>query len=329
MTFQFPALALRRLGLSAHTLALVGMVLLASVLPARGAFADVLHDAGWWIIAIVFFLHGARLSTSTVIMGLTNWRLQLACLLATFLISPVVCLVIAPVAGTVLPVEIMTGLLFVGCLPSTVNSCIAFTSLARGNVAGAICAASLSNLLGVVLTPLMLLLLIPDSWAFGIEASALVRITEQVLVPFLLGQLVRPLISGVFLRGAGVVQAIDRGAILLIVFTAFSAGVTNGVWARLPPVVLGVLILTCGVVLGVMMLLTRPLAQLFGLARPEESALFYVGSTKSLATGLPMATALFAGHDISMLVLPIMVFHLLQLIVCAPLNHRHARMAAS
>lgn len=324
MTIDRIEARLRRLGLDRYMMLLIMTVLLATLLPARGEFSRILSHVTYWAVALLFFLYGAKLSTATIVSGLTNWKLQLGCLLCTFVLFPVLGLALAPLVATFLPAAFAVGLLYLACLPSTVQSSIAFTSVSGGNVAGAVCAASLSNVLGVVLSPVLFMLLIPAQGGVHVDSAAIWKICQQILLPFVVGQLFRPLLGGFLNRHRLPTTIVDRGSILLIVYAAFSAGVVNGIWSTVGTLhlagLIGMVVLMLALAMGATVLGGR----LSGMNRPDLYALFYCGSTKSLATGLPMAGILFAGQNVAMIVLPLMLFHLLQLFVCAIISQRAA-----
>ncbi len=315
---------LRRVGLDRYMMMLVATVLLATFAPARGEFAAALKPVTYWVVALLFFLYGAKLSTATIVTGFANWRLQIGVLLCTFALFPLLGLAAKPLVVQWLPTAIGVGFLYIGCLPSTVQSSIAFTSVSGGNVAGAVCAASISNLVGVVLSPLLFAVLIPSGSGYGVDPSAVWKIVQQILLPFAVGQLFRPLLAGFLNRHKLPTMVVDRGSILLIVYSAFSAGVVNGIWQVVSPTALLGIIAVCAVLLAIAMGVSLGAGRAAGMPRDDMLALLYCGSTKSLATGLPMAGILFAGQDISLVVLPLMVFHLLQLVVCAIISQRMA-----
>lgn len=315
---------LARFGLDRYMLMLVGTVVLATVLPARGTVAAVLSHLTYWVIALLFFLYGARLTTATILAGLTNWRLQLAVLSLTFVLFPVLALALKPLSLVWLPAAVGAGFLYIGCLPSTVQSSIAFTAVSGGNVAGAVCAASISNLIGVVLSPTLFALLIPQGTGYGVDPSAIWKIVQQILLPFAVGQLCRPLLGDLLARHRRATVAVDRGSILLIVYAAFSAGVVNGIWQVIGAGSLLILGALCLVLLAAVMGAALLIGRTAGMDRGDTLAMLYCGSTKSLATGLPMAGILFAGQDISLIILPLMIFHLLQLAICAIIAQRMA-----
>lgn len=324
MSLRRAEAVLARFGFDRYMLMLVLTVVLATVLPARGIGAAILSHVTYWVIALLFFLYGAKLSTATIVAGLANWRLQLSVLALTFLLFPILALALKPLSLIWLPTAIGVGFLYIGCLPSTVQSSVAFTAVSGGNVAGAVCAASISNLIGVVLSPLLFALLIPQGTGYGVEPSAIWKIVQQILLPFAAGQLCRPLLAGWLARYRKPTMIVDRGSILLIVYAAFSAGVVNGIWQVISAPSLGVLVALCLVLLAMVMGAAVLVARLAGMDHADLMAVLYCGSTKSLATGLPMAGILFAGQDISLVILPLMVFHLLQLAVCAVISQRMA-----
>ncbi|WP_103174227.1 bile acid:sodium symporter family protein [Paracoccus sp. SY] len=324
MSLRRAEAVLARFGFDRYMLMLVLTVVLATVLPAHGMGAAILSHVTYWVIALLFFLYGAKLSTATIVAGLANWRLQLSVLALTFLLFPILALALKPLSLIWLPTAIGVGFLYIGCLPSTVQSSVAFTAVSGGNVAGAVCAASISNLIGVVLSPLLFALLIPQGTGYGVEPSAIWKIVQQILLPFAAGQLCRPLLAGWLARYRKPTIIVDRGSILLIVYAAFSAGVVNGIWQVISAPSLGVLVALCLVLLAMVMGAAVLVARLAGMDHADLMAVLYCGSTKSLATGLPMAGILFAGQDISLVILPLMVFHLLQLAVCAVISQRMA-----
>jgi len=314
---------LRRIGIDRYLLALFLTLLLATLLPATGAVAQSLSSVTFWAVAALFFMYGAKLSTASIREGLLNWKLQGGTLIATFFVFPLLALALSPLSA-LLPAAIGMGILYIGSLPSTVQSSIAFTSISRGNVAGAICAASLSNILGVFLSPLIVALLLATSGEFDIGLSTIWRIAQQILLPFILGQLCRRWLVSTLLRHPKITKLFDQTTILLIVYSAFSAGVEAGIWKILGLESLVGLVLLVLFFLALAMGTLTLMAWLSGMPREDSLALFYCGSTKSMATGLPMAGILFAGQDIAMIVLPLMLFHLFQLIACAVISSRIA-----
>ncbi|MFI9719683.1 bile acid:sodium symporter family protein [Streptomyces sp. NPDC052396] len=313
----------RALPLDPYIAALLGTVLVAVLLPVRGSAADAMEGVTKGAVALLFFLYGARLSTREALEGMRHWRLHLTVLACTFLVFPVLGLATRGLVPQVLTPQLYHGLLFLCLVPSTVQSSIAFTSIARGNVAAAICAGSFSSLVGIVVTPLLAALLLGGSGG-GFSLDSLLGIVLQLLVPFLAGQLARPWVGGFLTRHRKVLGRVDRGSVLLVVYTAFSAGMVRGIWHQVNIWRLLALLAVEAVLLAVMLALTGHGARRMGFGREDRIAITFAGSKKSLAAGLPMATVLF-GAEASLAVLPLMLFHQLQLMVCAVLAKRYAR----
>ncbi|MGD3111304.1 bile acid:sodium symporter family protein [Streptomyces sp. YGL11-2] len=319
--FRLPS----RLPVDGYILALLGTVALAALLPARGPAATVADGASTGAVALLFFLYGARLSTREAMDGLRHWRLHLATLACTFVVFPVFGLAARGLVPYVLPPNLYTGLLFLCLVPSTVQSSIAFTSIARGNVAAAICAGSFSSLVGIVLTPLLAGLVLHGAGA-GFSAHSLVSVACQLLLPFVAGQLLRRWIAGFLARHRKVLGRVDRGSILLVVYAAFSAGMVQGIWHQVSPLRLLCLAAVEAVLLAAMLTVTSYGSKRLGFPRADRIAITFAGSKKSLAAGLPMASVLF-GAQAGLAVLPLMLFHQMQLMVCAVLAKRYAARA--
>jgi sodium/bile acid cotransporter 7 len=316
---------MRRFLPDGFTCCLVLTVLLASLLPCSGLGASLFGGLTDVAIGLLFFLHGAKLSREAVVAGLTNWKLHALVLASTFIFIPIVGLLLRPVLAPLVTPDLYLGILFLCCLPSTVQSSIAFTSIARGNVPAAICAASASSLLGIFITPLLVGLVISAQGGGGAMSwTSVGAIVVQLLLPFLAGQVAQRWIGGWVGRHAPMLSFVDRGSILLVVYTAFSAAVLQGLWHQLPLPVLGGLLVVNAVILAGALLVTRYSARALGFSREDEITIVFCGSKKSLASGVPMARVLFAGHPLGMIVLPIMVFHQMQLMVCAVLARHYA-----
>src|SRR5690606_19891301 len=278
-----------------YILVLLATVGLAVLLPARGTGADIASGACTAAIALLFFLYGARLSTREALDGLRHWRLHVTVLACTFVVFPALGLAARGLVPVVLTDPLYQGLLFLTLVPSTIQSSIAFTSIARGNVPAAICAGSFSSLAGIVVTPLLAASLLGGG-AGGFSAGSLVRIVLQLLVPFVAGQLLRRFLGSFVARHRKVLGLVDRGSILLVVYTAFSEGMVQGIWQRVSPARLGGLLAVEAVLLAVMLLLTWYGARVLRFGREDRIAIQFAGSKKSLAAGLPMASVLFGAQ---------------------------------
>ena len=307
-----------------YIMALISTVVLASFLPCRGEAArifDVLQDAA---ICILFFVHGAKLSRESIVRGSGNWRLHLAVLACTYVMFPALGLVTSTLAAGFLPQPLIVGLLFLCLLPSTVQSSIAFTAVAGGDVAAAICSATLSNLLGVFITPVLVNIFLGAA-GNGLSMEVVQTIILQLLLPFFLGHLSRPWTGAFFTRHKLITTMVDRGSILLVVYTAFSAAVVQGIWHQLSAYDLVVTLAISAVILAIVLTVTRYGARALGFALPEEIVMVFCGSKKSLASGVPMAGVLFPAATVGAVIIPLMLFHQIQLMVCGVLAARYGK----
>lgn len=307
-------------------LLLIATVALASLLPAHGAGARIAGGAADAGIVLLFFLHGAKLSREAIWSGARAWKLHLATLGSTFALFPLIGLLTQRV--DVIPLTMRAGLLFLTLLPSTVQSSIAFTAIARGNVAAAVVSASFSNLLGIIITPLLVALLMERSGTGSlISLSAIQDIVLQLLLPFVIGHLARPWIGGFVARHKAMLGRVDRGSILLVVYAAFSAAVVEGLWHKVSRGELLLLAAVCIAMLILVLLATWALGRILGFTREDAIVLQFCGSKKSLATGVPIAGVLFPASAVGPILLPVMLFHQIQLMACAVLARRYAAAA--
>ncbi|MFT4182224.1 MAG: bile acid:sodium symporter family protein [Rhizobium sp.] len=316
---------MRRFLPDTFTMLLVLTVLTASFFPVQGASAHYFSIATNFAIGLLFFLHGARLSRDVVIAGLLHWRLHLVILLTTFGIFPLLALGMGQIVPTsILPTALYTGILFLSVLPSTVQSSIAFTSIAGGNVPAAICAASASNIFGMFLTPLLVGVLFSVGGQGGFSWDVLEQIMLQLLAPFIAGQLLQPLIGNWIRSKKRILMPVDRGSILMVVYSAFSEAVVEGLWHTFSLVDIATVIVANIVLLALVLCITMFGSRALGFSKADEITITFCGSKKSLASGVPMANVIFAGQGIGAIVLPLMLFHQIQLMVCAFLAQKYA-----
>lgn len=311
------------------TLTLVSVVILASFLPASGQVAVGFSWLTNIAIALLFFLHGAKLSRESIIAGAGHWRLHLLVFGLTFVLFPLLGVALKPLLSPLIGDKLYMGMLYLCALPATVQSAIAFTSLARGNVPAAICSAAASSLFGIFLTPLLVTLLLDVHGSGGSTLDAILKISAQLLLPFIVGQIARRWIGAWVGRNKVWLKFVDQGSILLVVYSAFSEAVNEGLWHQIPLWDLAGLVVVCGVILALVLLAATVLGKAFGFDQEDRITILFCGSKKSLATGVPMAQVLFAGSTIGVLILPLMLFHQIQLMVCAVLAQRYAKRTES
>ncbi|OJH95895.1 hypothetical protein B1A65_03135 [Corynebacterium diphtheriae] len=300
-------------------------VIIAIIAPARGAFAHNFSLATNIAIGLLFFLYGARLSTHEALEGLKNWKLHLTILAFTFVAFPLIGIALKPLE-MVISSALYLGILYLTLVPSTVQSSVAFTSIAGGNVAGAIVSASASNLIGVIATPVLVMLLMTDNGGIHVDISVFLKIAIQLLFPFIAGQLCRRWIKDIAANKA--TKIVDRGSIAMVVYSAFSAGMVAGIWSTVSLGEIIFLVAFSIILVGFMLWFTRWSAQKLGFARGDVIAIEFCGTKKSLASGLPMAAVIFGGANLGLLILPLMIFHQVQLMMCSWLASRYAQHAS-
>jgi sodium/bile acid cotransporter 7 len=323
MSNKAGAPATRAFRIDPFIIALLIAAALGLVLPAHGMAGTIVNILKTAAIAFLFFLQGVRLERAAVISGMTHWRLQLLTLASTFVLFPILGLALNFAVPGFLSDSLWLGMLFLCTLPSTVQSSIAFTSIARGNVPAAVCAATASNLLGIAITPLLVAAVLRRHS----DISPLEQVQEivlQLLVPFIAGQVVSRWLRPWARRNSALLSITDRGSIVLVVYAAFSAAMLAGAWSALKPIELAKILLISAVLLAIVLLFTRFASRGLGFSKPDEIAVVFCGSKKSLVSGVPMANVLFPPAVVGLVILPIMIFHQLQLMVCAMLARRYA-----
>ncbi|VUZ23627.1 Uncharacterised protein [uncultured Comamonas sp.] len=308
------------------TLALLSTVVLASLAPATGQFAYLLDQATTWVIVLLFFLHGSKLSRQAIWAGIGHWRLHLVVTATTFAIFPLIGWLAQPLFAWALPAPLVQGMLFLCALPATVQSAIALTSVARGNIPAAVCSASGSTLMGIVLTPLLVgALLAHNGGSTGDPLQAVMRIAGQLLLPFAAGHLLRPWTSQLLQQAGQKIRIVDQGSILLVVYAAFSSAVVAGLWQQMPLPAMAVLFGLCALLLAIIMGWCLWISRRLGFSAADEATILFCGAQKSLVSGIPMAKVLFSAAMVGPMVLPVMLFHPMQIMVSAVLAGRYGR----
>lgn len=309
------------------TLALATTVVLASFFPAAGQFAWVLEKITSAVIVLLFFLHGSKLSRQAILAGISHWRLHILVTVTTFLFFPILAWLLKPLLQLLLPNELVLGILFLCALPATVQSAIALTGLARGNIPAAICSASGSTLLGIMFTPLLVGLLMSQSMSAGDPLDAAGKIAMQLLLPFALGHFLRPWTQGGLQRLGSNIKMVDQGSILLVVYAAFSGAVIAGLWQQMSLTALLTLFVVCAALLTCSMAWCIWASRRLGFSQADESTILFCGAQKSLVSGIPMAKVLFAAAAVGPMVLPVMLYHPMQLMVSAVIAARYGQKA--
>jgi sodium/bile acid cotransporter 7 len=309
---------------------LLGMLvatLLAYFIPSFGAtgggmHAEIVINVG---VFLVFFLHGVNLSSEQIRHGLKNWKLHIMVQLFTFLVFPVLWVISNKLLGSHVPALLMLGFLYLCALPSTISSSVALTGSAGGNVPAAILNASMSSVFGIFMTP-WLVSLVVGTGSGGIDlGSTLLDLCIMLLLPLVLGQLLRPLLGKFFARHKKYTNLIDKIVILLLVYAAFCNSMVSGMWQTQGDTVILIAFVGSAVLLAVILLMTTSTAKLLKFNHADRVAAVFCASKKSLAAGAPMAALIFGDNPgLGLILLPIMIYHPLQLIVCSVMAEAYA-----
>jgi sodium/bile acid cotransporter 7 len=308
-------------------------VFLAWLFPDFGADGGAMHPeivtkAG---VALIFFLHGVSLSFASLKAGTLRWPVHLVVQLCTFVFFPLVGLLALWLTGRWLSPDLRLGFFYLCALPSTVSSSVALTAAARGNVPVAVFNATLSSLIGVFLTPLWIGLMMQSVQSSGQSiplGKVILDLMIWLILPLIVGQLSRPLLGKWAARNKKFISTVDRCTILLLVYTSFCDSMKWGVWSghgitALIPTLLG----TVGLFFVVFFTVSK-VSDLMGFPVADRTAAVFCGSKKTLASGIPMAQLIFGAHPgLSLILLPIMIYHPLQLIICSWLAGRWAKEA--
>ncbi|MEZ9708393.1 bile acid:sodium symporter family protein [Vibrio breoganii] len=314
---------------------LVGMVMaivLAVLTPDLGKTGGTLHLDSVTVlgIALVFFLHGLGLSPKAIVEGLSNWKLHLYVQGATFVVYPLLWVVFGQGFLAYMPAALAFGFCYLFVLPSTISSSVAMTAIGKGNLPGAIFNASLSSILGVFITPLLIQVFMGMEGAELNLMDSVISISKMLLLPMILGQIMRPWLLEWTQKHKAVVNKLDKYVILLIVYSAFCDSIDHGIWSDFSPTLLLISALICLIVLIVMVHGIQWGARKVGFTHQDEVAAVFCGTKKTLAAGIPMAKVIFA-HDpnLGMILLPIMLYHPIQIFYCAVLANRYAKVATA
>lgn len=295
---------------------LMATLLVASLLPVQPAYVPLAGTISSCAIFLLFFLNGVRLPRHEVLAGLSNWRLQGAAVAFCFGAMPLIGLAGSMAFAGLVPPLIAIGLLFCGTLPSTVQSATASTSMAGGNVAASVILAAMLNLTGVVLSPVLFALLAHNS-DVAISLDTVGRIVAILLVPFILGQFAQRWLRPWVMRNRQIATFMDRTAIAIAVYVAFSAAVIAGIWQQLSAGELGWIALAITLFLLLSFGGAWALGRAMRLPYADRTTLLFSGAQKSIAVGAPLAALLFTGPAAGMVLLPVLIYHLAQLMISA------------
>ena len=307
----------KRFGLDGFIVMLIAMIVLAKLWPQVGAKDSVLplSDIANVGVSVIFFFYGLRLSPKKLMEGISNWRLHLLIQATTFVLFPLVVLAVRLITGSFVNETIWLGVFFVACLPSTVSSAVVMVSIAGGNIPAAIFNASLSMLIGVFITPLLMGLYMGAATGSFDLGPIIIKLLLQVLLPVVLGIILNSKWGAFAERNRKRLRYFDQSIILLIVYTAFCESFAKKMfegysWEFL--LLLGAgMVAMFYTVYGIVYVLSR----LLHFTREDKITAQFCGSKKSLVHGTVMSKVLFPHNpNMGIILLPIMMYHALQLI---------------
>jgi sodium/bile acid cotransporter 7 len=306
-------------------LVLAGTIAFASIAPLPAAWTDTGQLVAGVAIFFLFFLHGLRLSRADVVRAASDWRLQGLIALFVFGVMPLSGFAMSIIAAPLLPAGLVIGIIFAGILPTTVQSAISYCSIAGGNIAASVIASALLNLAAIIVTPLLLIFIAGSALegsGANIGPEFAIKIFSILLLPFTLGQIMQRWLGAWAAKRSKLLGVMDKAAIAMAVYIAFGSAVAGGLWQVVDAPALIIITLMACVMLVIAFGGSWLAGGAVGLDLQDRIALMFSGAHKSIATGAPMAALLFPGPEGGMVILPALVYHLLQLLVSAPLANR-------
>ncbi len=289
---------------------------LAWVAPEAGSKDGWLHPTVTTKIgvALIFFFQGLVISLESLKRGALQWRIHLVIQLFTFVIFPIIGLILNSLLGQWIPSDLRLGFLFLCVLPSTISTSVVLTAVAGGNTPVALFNATLSNLLGIVFTPLSIGFLMKASGRTLPLGPIITEIALVLLLPMILGQVVRPLFKAWVSRNGKKLTSANSLIILYLVYTTFCESVKGGFWQQQSSDLM--LRALFGVILTfvIVVALAYWIGRMMGFSREDQIASVFCSAKKTLASGVPLAKLIFGSSvNVGLILLPIMIYHPLQL----------------
>lgn len=300
-------------------------VILANFIPIKNSYEQTFGYITTTAISILFFVHGAKLSRKDIIRGITNWRIHLLVLFLTFMVFPLLGLGLYFIPEKILKPTIYQGFVFLCVLPSTIQSSIIFTSTARGNVAGAICSASISSILGIFVSPFLAGVFMHSQMETIDFYTSVKDIFIQLMLPFIVGHLSQPLFEKHIKQHPKFIKFIDQSSIILVVYNSFSKSITEGLWNKISLYDVMIIVSLSCLLLFSIIFLSKKISKALKFSTEDEITIVFCGSKKSMVNGIPMANIIFPIHIVGTMILPLMFFHQIQLIVSSLIAQRYAK----
>jgi sodium/bile acid cotransporter 7 len=279
-------------------------------------------------ISLIFFFYGLKLSPQNMKKGLGNYKLHLIIQLTTFLLFPVIVILTKPFIKTDEQEMLWLALFFMAALPSTVSSSVVMVSIAKGNVPGAIFNASISGLIGVVVTPLWVGIFLSarmQDFDFG---NSIISLIIKIILPVIAGLLLNKHLGATARKYGRYLTLFDKSVILVIVYNSFSKSFTANIFSSINIYDLTALTLSIILLFIIIYSIIYLATKRFHFTTEDKITAVFCGSKKSLVHGSVMAKVLFKGMaTMSIFIVPIMIYHSLQLIVFSIIAQRYRKKA--
>ena len=297
-------------------LLLILMVVAGKVIPYQDSYNQIFNLEAFidWGIAGIFLLYGLKLNLKEVVKDVSNWKLHLLVQIGTFVLFPLLVLVFYPFFRDTIYFQSWLSVYFLACLPSTVSSSVVMVSIAKGNVTSAIFNASISGLIGILLTPLLMGFFLQAHHSEGNQAEIIQQLLLKVLLPIILGILLNPIFKNIIQKYSKIIAEFDRLIILLIVYESFSKAFIKNVFASVPSLVFVVIAVSVVILFFVVYAILQWISCKLGFSREDAITTTFCGSKKSLVHGSLFVMILGIPEEQKVLfLLPVMIYHSFQL----------------
>ena len=292
------------------------MVFVGKVIPYQDSYNQIFNLEAFidWGIAGIFLLYGLKLNLKEVVKDVSNWKLHLLVQTGTFVLFPLLVLVFYPFFRDTIYFQSWLSVYFLACLPSTVSSSVVMVSIAKGNVTSAIFNASISGLIGILMTPLLMGFFLQAHHSEGNQAEIIQQLLLKVLLPIILGILLNPIFKNIIQKYSKIIAEFDRLIILLIVYESFSKAFIENVFASVPSLVFVVIAVSVVILFFVVYAILQWISCKLGFSREDAITTTFCGSKKSLVHGSLFVMILGIPEEQKVLfLLPVMIYHSFQL----------------
>ncbi len=276
-------------------------------------------------IALIFFLYGLKLSPQKLKAGLGNYKLHLLVQACTFLVFPLVVLLFRPLIQNAEHELLWLSFFFLAALPSTVSSSVVMVSIAKGNIPAAIFNASISGIIGIVITPLWMGLFIDDMQTDFDFTEIYMNLVLQILAPVILGLLLQRFWGGFIQKHTKKLTLFDKSIILLIIYKSFATSFNDGIFSGVSLFDLAILVVGVLFLFVLVYMLTGRIATALGFSIEDRITAQFCGTKKSLVHGTVFSKIIFGGMPgLGLVLLPLMLFHASQIMIISAIASRFA-----